>query len=329
MSPRSALRAALFACAALPSLHCAPARSPVASPVPAASDEVWTLVMLGGECMLSGQGARATVGACAGLGTFDLRQDPSSARLGAMVAALVPGAGDEQVDGWPPAQLAVDGVLVGAVSDGWGPIARALKAVLRAPPASALASAASPQFYRWHVTTADGRCQVTGRGAEVLAHDCPGLGLTAGADLRPLTTWLSAAVIDPTVGAAAPCAVATEFAEPYPLSAAQCAQLATIVADGRGDVAQPRDPRNKLDARATLALAQLDPGHDPAVEVLLEWTAAPAARDRIIALGGAFNSTSLTSIQGLRLPMRALPAVAALASVTRVELGQPLVGDAR
>ena len=328
MSSRSGLRAALLACAALPSLHCAPSRRPVAPPAPAGPDAAWTLVMLGGECTLSGQGARATVGACAGLGTFDLRQDPASARLGAMVVALVPAAADAQVDGWPPAQLAVDGARVAAVSDGWVPIARALKSVLRAPSATApaLAAPAPSRFYRWHVTTADGRCQVAGDGDQVLALDCPGLPSTASADLRPLTTWLQAAAIDPA-GGAAPCAVATELAEPYPLSAAQCAQLATIVDDVRVAVARPRDPRNKLDARATLALAQLDLAQDPTVEVLLEWTAAPADRERIVALGGVFGSTTLTSIQGLRLRLRALPAVAALESVTRIELGQPLVGD--
>lgn len=331
--PRSFLHTLLLAGVAVPSLHCAPARGPVAASNPAptvlASDAAWSLIVLGGECTLSGQGAQATVGACAGLGTFDLRQDPASARLGALVAALAPMAAAPPVDGWPSAQLAVVGAPVAAVSDGWIPIARELKRVLRARPASvtALAPPPPPAFFRWHLTAADGRCQVAGHGAQVLTVDCPGLPSAVSADLRPLTTWLAAAAIDPGGMGAAPCTVATELADPYPLAAGQCAELASIIEELRVAGARPRDPMNKLDARATLALAQLDVADDPAVDVLLEWSAAPADRDRIIALGGVFGSTTLTSIQGLRIPLRALPAVAALASVTRIELGQPLVAD--
>ncbi|MEZ4404775.1 MAG: hypothetical protein R3B06_32595 [Kofleriaceae bacterium] len=317
--------------AALASASCAAA--PPRSTSPASAAKPWTLTMLGGECTLAGQGDRATAGACAALGSFDLRDDPAAGRLGAMVASLAPASPGREsvVGGWPDAQLAVAGARPTATGDGWIPIAHELKAILRARPAATTTTTlATPTTYQaWSATTSDGTCTVTGRGAQVLAVACPGVPSTPGADLDPLLGWVHAAAIDRTAAAPTPCALTTALAAPYPVPAVQCAQLATILQRMVADAAQPPSPLNKLDAGASIALAQLADGDDPVVDVLMEWIPSPADRDRVVALGGAFTSTDLAPIQGLHIALRALPAVAALTSVTRLELGQALTADGR
>ncbi|MBP9205547.1 MAG: hypothetical protein KBG28_16370 [Kofleriaceae bacterium] len=333
MSPtlRCPLFSVLLASAALGSIRCAASRPGQATTTTVASS-AWSITMLGGECTLHGQGDQATAGACAGLGALDLQGHSASGHLGAMVAALPAGPGEPAAGGWPAAQLTRAGAPAVAVADGWVPIARELKALLRQRPAGA-ASVALPvpaTFHRWHVTAGDGRCQLAGEGAQVLTIDCPAAGaaVNAGADLSAVTTWLGATSLDPARAEAPLCVLTTELAAPYPLSDEHCGRLTTLLGTLARGAAGPRDPMNKIGSSGTMALAQLKDGQAPVVEVLIEWTASPADRDRIRALGGVFMSTTPSSnIEGLRIPLRALPAVAALTSVSSIELGQALTSD--
>lgn len=325
MTNRLAVGRLLLLSVALTSVGCATAR-PRHAPTAITASHAWTITMLGGECTLTGQGAEATAASCAALGSLDLHSHPASRRLGSMVASLESDLGEAAVGGWPAAQLAVAGAPPALVSDGWIPIARELKSMLRARPRTAVAP--TPQsFYRWYVTTGDDTCSLAGHGAQVQTIDCPGVQPTAPYDLTRVTAWLRTAAIDSTTAGPGSCTLTTELAAPYPLAAAQCGELATILRTMAEEAVAPRDPTNKIDARALLAIAQLEDVDAPVVEVLIAWTAAPADRDRIAALGGVFLSTSSSSIQGVRMPLRALPAVAALAGVTSIELGQPLTGD--
>lgn len=333
MSPtlRCPLFSVLLASAALGSIRCAASRPGQATTTTVASS-AWSITMLGGECTLHGQGDQATAGACAGLGALDLQGHAASAGLGAMVAALPAGPAEPAAGGWPAAQLTRAGAPAVAVADGWVPIARELKALLRQRPAGAASVALTvpTTFHRWHVTTGDGRCQLAGAGAQVITIDCPAAGAVsnAGVDLSPITIWLAATHLDQAQAAAPACVLTTELAAPYPLSGEHCGRLTTLLGTLARGAAGPRDPMNKIDSSGTMALAQLKDGQAPVVEVLIEWTASPADRDRIRALGGVFMSTTPSStIEGLRIPLRALPAVAALTSVTRIELGQALTSD--
>ena len=317
-SPRPLVTSWFFLGAALASIACS-----ASPPRPTARVSTqWTLTMLGGECTLSGEGEHATAGSCAVLGSLDLRQHPRSRALGEMVTSLAHDP-EAPAGGWPAAQLAIAGAPSAAVSDAWVPIARELKSVLRAQPSTA-ATTGLTSLYRWDVATSDDACRVAGQGDRVLAIDCPGISSAPSNELAALTTWARAATLERSAASAAPCALATELAAPYPLSASQCRALTTILGTIAAGSSLPPDPMNKLDASASLALARLSEGESPTVEVLLEWTAAPADRDRIVGLGGTFMTTDLRAIQGLRIPLRALPAAAALPGVTRIELSLPL-----
>ncbi|MGS5089673.1 hypothetical protein ACVC7V_24585 [Hydrogenophaga sp. A37] len=86
---------------------------------------------------------------------------------------------------------------------------------------------------------------------------------------------------------------------------------------------------NKIDAQTLIALQGLSPDENPVVSAAVEWKQTPTSTELqwIADAGGQWQSPAglaPTSIQTLRLPVRAIEGVARMPSVLSISAGQPM-----